>query len=160
VGTSLGVGNDPPRKTSENERNDSGNGGGGVPPQKNLVQQLVQENEGIRGKIKNPGALGGDPSQWTLKLMEKDPEPNNDLYPYQDRYYLTFNDGSGSLVKISGNYDTNSRRWHRPTFHFSSDQPRPAKWGLDGTMRNPPDLGADENPILGDIDEFLDLFGG
>ncbi len=89
--------------------------------------------------------------------MERDPEPNNDLYPYTDRYYLTFNDGSGSSVKISGNYDPTSRKWHGPTFHFSRGQPNPTKWGRDGKMRNPPDPGADVNAI-GDIDEFVNMF--
>jgi hypothetical protein len=131
-----------------------------VPPQKNLVQRLVQGNSRIRKGIRNPDAPGGDPDQWTLKSWEKSPKLNADLYPYTDRYYLTFDDGSGSLVKISGNYDPNSGRWHGRTFHFSKGQPNLAKWGPDGTMLNPPDLGAYENPRIGDIDEFLEIFGG
>ena len=99
-------------------------------------------------------------SRWILKSWEKSPKPNTDLYPYTDRYYLTFNDGGGSSVKISGNYDPNSERWHGPTFHFSKDQPNPAKWGTDGMMRNPPDLDANENPISSDLNEWLHLFEG
>jgi hypothetical protein len=130
-----------------------------VPPDKNLVQLLVRGNEQIREEIRYPDALGGDPTQWTLKSLKKSPISNTDLYPHADRYYITFNDGGGSLVKITGNYDPKSKTWHGPTFHFSSDQPDPAKWGLDGTMRNSPDPGTDENPVSNDIDEFSDIFG-
>ena len=130
-----------------------------MPPDKSLVQQLVQEDDGIRKGIKSPNAPGGNPSQWTLKSLEKSRTPNPDLHPYTIRYYITFNDGSGSSVKISGNYDPNRGRWHERTFHYSKGQPDPTKWGPDGTMFNPADLGADENPISDDIDEWLDLFG-
>jgi hypothetical protein len=130
-----------------------------VPPDKNLVQWLVQEDDGIRKGIKSPKTPGGDPRQWTLSSLEKSRTSNPDLYPYTVRYYMTFNDGSGSLVKISGNYDPHSGGWHGRTFHFASGQPAPRKWGRYGTMRNPPDPGTDENPISNDIDELLDLFG-
>jgi hypothetical protein len=127
-------------------------------PNRNLAQRLVQGNRGIQDGIENANAPGGDPSQWILKSMEKSPKPNIHLYPYIDRYYLTFDDGSGSSVKISGNYDPNSGRWDGPTFHFSSDQPNPAKWGPDGAMRNPLDRGAHEDPTIENIDDWLDLF--
>jgi hypothetical protein len=117
----------------------------------------VQGNRGIRGGIKNPDAPGGDPSQWILRSLKRSEKPNTGLYPYADRYYLTFSDGSGSSVKISGNYDPDNRRWHGPTFHFSSDQPDSAKWGPRGTMRNPPD--SDEDARIEDPDEFLVMFG-
>ena len=129
-------------------------------PDKNLVQRLVQEADRIRNGIKSPNSLGGDPRQWTLSSLEKSRTSNPDLHPYTVRYYMTFNDGSGSSVKISGNYDPNSGEWHLPTFHFSKGQPAPQKWGRYGTMRNPPDPGADENPIIHDIGELFDRFGG
>jgi hypothetical protein len=130
-----------------------------VLPKKDVAQRLVQRNKDIERRIQEPNAPGGNQHQWTLKSMQKSRTPNDDLYPYTHRYYLTFDDGSGYLVKISGNYDPRSRRWHEPTFHFASNQPHPTKWGDNGRMRTALDSGTDENPTIQDLNEWLDLFG-
>ena len=81
---------------------------------------------------------------------------------FTDRYYFTLDDGEGSHVVLSLNYNPQSASdksldpWDMKHVHFSSDQVDPEKWGEDGYMREEADPGSNPNPPQdNEFDQFF-----
>jgi hypothetical protein len=113
----------------------------------NLAQKLVRGNE----RLKTDYGSG----QWTVLHAERGTDIVNDDSGgvYTDRWYLTFDDGEGSKVTMSLNFNPRAGSaddpWDMKHIHFASNQPDPGKWGeKDGWARSTDGLdpGASENP--------------
>jgi RHS repeat-associated protein len=108
-----------------------------------LAQKLIQNNERLSTDFGSSG--------WTVSSVKRGTDIVNDDGVYTQRWYFTMDDGEGSKVVLSLNFNpTPGARdpWDMPHIHFSNDQPDPDKWGSQGYARSADwfDPGASENP--------------
>lgn len=109
-----------------------------------LLQKLIRQNTRFASDYES--------GNWTILSVKSGGPVVNDPRGYTQRWYVTFDDGTGSRVTLSVNFNPdagpNDDPWDMQRAKFSSIQQDPGKWGKNGSARNVDwyDPGASENP--------------
>jgi uncharacterized protein RhaS with RHS repeats len=122
------------------------------------LQQLVRQNTRLAADFES--------DNWTVLSAKSGGATINDSNGFPQRWYVTFDDGNGSKVTMSVNFNPsagpNQDAWDMQRIKFSSIQPDPGKWGVNGSARSVDgvDPGASENPgDEADQSFFSKMFG-